>query len=274
MTDLEQRVRAGLSELADGLPPSEGGWAEHQRRLARHRRTRWRAPALVAAAAVVLVSAVAVTTPALLGRPGDGTGQPAGTPGPSSQATPPATPRDSPQAPSSPVVTPPQDSPPPSRPALSDGALTPRPLAKFTEGGDEWEATAFTMRQGDGTELVCVVGVPAGQPLDGPTQHPYSRCTTPFLEWTPGHVRQVETLTVLGGPTLESGPLVGLMVFVTRPAVDRLEVRAGQGSPVSVHELGRNGNLSLYVADFHGSTQGFGYTAWDAAGNVVESAIT
>lgn len=57
MNDLEHRLRAGLHELADTLPPSEDARADLQRRLARPNR---RKPVFVATAAAVAIVAVAV----------------------------------------------------------------------------------------------------------------------------------------------------------------------------------------------------------------------
>ena len=54
----------------------------------------------------------------------------------------------------------------------------------------------------------------------------------------------------------------------------RLEVRGAYGEPVRLRELDAGDGLRLFLADFDGSTQGFGYTAYDAAGNVLDSAIT
>jgi hypothetical protein len=90
----------------------------------------------------------------------------------------------------------------------------------------------------------------------------------------PQHSTRVETRSVLAEGGLDSGPVPGLMLFLADPVVTDLEVRRGDGSGVSVRELDRIDGLALFLADFAGSTQGFGYTAYDGAGNVVESAIT
>jgi hypothetical protein len=65
-----------------------------------------------------------------------------------------------------------------------------------------------------------------------------------------------------------------VLLFVTTPDVASLEVRDGMGAPVQVSQFTHPGQLAVYIADFPVSYAGFGYTARDAAGNVVEEAIT
>jgi hypothetical protein len=56
--------------------------------------------------------------------------------------------------------------------------------------------------------------------------------------------------------------------------VARLSVRRGDGTPVTVTELDRNDHAVVYLADFAGPPDGFGYTATNADGKVLEEAIT
>lgn len=261
MNDLERRLRDDLSALADAVPPSTGGWSEHRRRVTAGHRQKWRGPALAAAVTTVLAGA-AVGVPLLLRgdstAPGSGTSTPASTQEVS--------------------LIPPSPGPQPS-PAVTEGpvptgqnvTVMPAELGRFTEDGVAWVARAFTEQRPDGAEWLCIVGVP----VDGPErEHPNSSCSVPFV-WPQGNPEPVvDTRSVLGGRTIDSGPLVGLMVFVTRPNVARLVVRDGPGAEVPVRELGRDATLALYLADFGGTSQGFGYTAYNGAGTVLESAIT
>jgi hypothetical protein len=72
-----------------------------------------------------------------------------------------------------------------------------------------------------------------------------------------------------------TGPLPNLLLFLAAPEVTRLVAREGYGTPVPVRELGRTPDFVLFVADFGPATNaGFGYTAYDNTGAVVEDAIT
>ncbi len=270
MTDLEQRVRDELAALAGELPPSRGGWAEQRRRLERRRRSRWRVP-MLAAAATVLAAGIAV--PILSTRPdttGAGTDRTSATSGPTGVSGAPVVPTVAPTAAADPTG-------PVAGTALPPPTADRRVVAEFTEAGVRWQALAYTRRHrtdGDETLQVCVVGVPVGQSVDGPTLHPNSDCRGPFV-WPAGqHQPLVHTRPVLWGAELDSGPTPHLMVFVTRPVVATLTVRDSPGAPVPVRELERTDTVVLFLADFGDSSQGFGYTAYDAAGAAVESAIT
>jgi hypothetical protein len=278
MNDLEQRLREDLSALADAVPPSTGGWAEHRRRVTDRHRQKWRGPALAAAVTTVLAGA-AVGGPLLLRgeptAPGSGTGIPVSPTIPVTPMPPPqqGAPEVSP-VPTSPGPPPsPADTRPPGpMPTGMNVTVTPTELARFTEDGVGWIARAHTEQRPDGAEWLCIVGVP----VDGPErEHPNSSCSVPF-DWPHGQPQHlVDTRPVLAEPRLiDSGPLVRLMLFVTKPNVDRVVVRDGSGDEVPVREVGRDATLTLYLADFGGSSQGFGYTAYDGAGRAVESAIT
>jgi hypothetical protein len=242
MTALEDRLRSALAGLADEVPPSHNPWAEQRRRLAAARRPARRRPMLAAAAAAVILAA---TVPATVVPHPERT-QPAG----------------------------PSGAPLPDGPYL---AIVDKPwqLAEFGEGGRSWVAWAFLERHPGGRGWIyrlCVVGVPAGAPVDSPDRHANSSGCVPVHPW--GTTRLVETRSVLSGRTLGSGPLPGLLLFVTAPAVARLDACAADGRPVPVRALGRTEELALFLADYGASHEGFCYTARDAAGVELESGIS
>ena len=68
--------------------------------------------------------------------------------------------------------------------------------------------------------------------------------------------------------------LADRLVFLTDPRVATLAVRRGNGTAVLVTELDRDAHAALYLADFAGTPHGFGYTARDGAGRILENAIT
>ncbi|HEX6359700.1 hypothetical protein [Actinophytocola sp.] len=85
---------------------------------------------------------------------------------------------------------------------------------------------------------------------------------------------RVVTEAVLSGGTLYGGPLPNLMLFITAPEVETLEVSAGSGGLVHLRKVLERPDATFILADFPETYAGFGYTAKDAAGNVLESAIT
>jgi hypothetical protein len=243
MTALEDRLRSALADLADEVPASHNAWAEQQRRLAAARRPSRRRPMLAAAAVAVILAG---TVPATV-VPHSGPARPDG---PSGYA------------------------PLPDGPYL---AIVDKPwqLAEFSEGGRRWVAWAFLERHPGGKGWIyrlCVVGVPAGAPVNSPDRHANSTGCVPVHPWGTTHL--VETRSVLGGPTPGSGPLPGLLLFVTAPAVARLDACAADGRPVPVRALGRTEELALFLADYGASYEGFCYTARDAAGVELESGIS
>lgn len=85
----------------------------------------------------------------------------------------------------------------------------------------------------------------------------------------------VQSREVLNGDAADdTGVLANRLVFLTDPRVATLTVRRGDGTAVAVTELGRNEHAAEFLADFAGSPDGFGYTARDSRGTVVEEAIT
>jgi hypothetical protein len=244
MTDLEQHLRDTLHELADTVPPSANAKADFERRRTAHRGVR--RPALVAAAAAVAVLAGAgVAIPLALDEPS-----------------------------------------PPAAEKKTDGLLWsrgydwphadsgPHVLGTFDQDGRTVDAVAW-VQGGDlcvGAGRLVAVG---GQNERPPGALVDVTCgAVPRWPSGPEHSTHVETRPVLPGDGLDSGPVPGLMLFLADPVVTDLEVQRGDGSGVSVRELDRIDGLALFLADFAGSTQGFGYTAYDGAGNVVEGAIT
>jgi hypothetical protein len=244
MNDLEQRLRHTLHELADTVPRSENPKADFERRLAEPRGIR--RPALVAAAAIAVLAGVGIAIPLAV-----------------------------------------QSEHPPAAEQKTDGLRWshgydwvradsgPYVLGTFTENGATVEAVAW-VREGD----LCV-GAGHRVAVGGSNEQPPGALVdvtcgvVPTWPTGPAGTGHVQTRSVLpAGNALDSGPVPGLMLFLTDPAVTELEVRDGPGADVVVRELARTGGLNLYLADFAGSSQGFGYTARDAAGNVVESAIT
>jgi hypothetical protein len=151
-------------------------------------------------------------------------------------------------------------------------------LGEVTENGKRWQALVFLERHpsnGGWANRVCVVGVAPGAAPNDVNRHPNSAGCEPVHQWPVGAPpRKVESRTVLGGQTLGGGPFPGLLLFITAPEVSRLDVREAYGKSVPVRELGRTGELVLYLADFGTTHLGFGYTAWNAQGAVVESGIT
>jgi hypothetical protein len=77
-----------------------------------------------------------------------------------------------------------------------------------------------------------------------------------------------------GDPADDTGTLANRLLFLTDPRVATLTVRRGDGSAVAVTRFARNEHAAAFLADFAGPTDGFGYTARDAAGKIVEEAIT
>jgi hypothetical protein len=77
-----------------------------------------------------------------------------------------------------------------------------------------------------------------------------------------------------GDPADDTGMLAQRLVFLTDPRVATLTVRRGDGIAVPVTELDRNEHAAEFLADFAGPPDGFGYTARDAHGTILEDAIT
>ncbi|MPZ80980.1 MAG: hypothetical protein GEV28_11495 [Actinophytocola sp.] len=234
MPELEDRVRGALGGLADEVPGSQNARAELDRRLGADRRARRRRPALVAAAAAVVVAAV--VTPVALNQND-----------PTADRTRPAT----------------SGSPPPS---LLEQVAGPFELGRFTTSEGPWQAVGYLQET-----RYCTVVVPDGAPLDGAT----FTCE-PVPTWPSGPADSLvqSRSPINGDASHDTGPLPNRLVFLADPRVATLAARRGDGSEVAVSTLGRTDHAVAFLAEFGGSTQGFGYTARDKNGAIVEEAIT
>jgi hypothetical protein len=244
MTDLEDRVRRTLHGMADSVPPSAHARAGFQRRITRRRRLRGTTLVATAAAAVV---AAAVVIPVALNRTVENHGI---------------------------ATTPVTTGPPKTAPATPGSGTEDDPwvVTGFTENGVRKEAL-FWLTSGE--QRMCT-GV---RPRTGKDPAPFCEPVPPTwpVVLGPGPGTNVVTRTVLGDYIRQTGPvpLRDWLVFVTSPEVARLEVRAGDGTVVrstgGFHTV-RGVTFGFY--DFGGPPWGFGYTAYDDQGGVVESAIT
>jgi hypothetical protein len=121
--------------------------------------------------------------------------------------------------------------------------------------------------------------VPPGGSMNDPARHPDSPGCGPVRWPDPPNGGPPSTLwTRAVFPAAEApwptGPLPGLLLFSTVPAVATLEVGDAHGFPVRVTELARLDDTALFLADFGPSTwAGYRFTAKDAAGNVLASGI-
>jgi hypothetical protein len=148
-----------------------------------------------------------------------------------------------------------------------------RILGSFIEDGVTKQATLAIAPGSAGEEWCVDEVVPVGATVRRPND------CSPLPTWPmyepPGTL--VLTHTVFGGTTattLYSGPLPRLMLFVTAPQVTSLEVDDGAGEPVPVHQVIARPGATFYLAEFPDTPAGFGYTAKDAAGRVLVTAIT
>ena len=245
MNDLEQRLRHTLHELADTVPESEHAKAGFERRRAAARGLR--RPALVAAAAVAVLAGAGIAIPLAMRA----------------------------------------DEPPPA--AEKKGGLVwskdydwlpadsgPYVIGRFTRDGEGIDVVAW-VRAGQ----VCVAEghhVKVGMPTDHTPGALTNTSCVAVPEWPvgPGPGSYVMSRSVLyTGNKPETGPVPGMLLFLTAPKVEILEVRKGDGSPVVPKRYRTPEGVNLFVADFEApDTWGFGYTARDANGAVIEEAIT
>jgi hypothetical protein len=254
MTELEERLRNTLREAAGTVPRSPHARADFERRLARRRTTRFRTSLLATAAAAVVMVGVAI--PVVMNSDDDpaqghATQLPIPTTSDTSESTPGTT---------------------GGPPAGKDGYLFAGPveLGSFVEEGQERTALLTVEQNGDGERMCLMVRPSTGSKAPG------TGCEPVPTTWPtrPEGTGYVETRAVLGGETLDSGPLPELMLFMAAPVVTTLEVHDGASSPVLVNLVAVSPGARFYLADFNGSSQGFGYTAKDNAGKIIETAIT
>lgn len=160
-----------------------------------------------------------------------------------------------------------QDAPPAPGGAAAPPLPSERPseLGTFTRDGGTWRALGYL--RGD---RYCTVVLPRGV---ANTARPTCE---PVPTWPEGPTRAlVLCREVLNGdPADDTGTLSRRLVFLTDPRVVSLAVRRGDGTAVTVSELDRNEYAAAFLADFAGPVQGFGYTARDGGGSVLEEAIT
>lgn len=239
MPDLENRLRASLTILADEVPSSLDARAELDRRLAVRRRTHGRAQVLAAAAAVVVVAGVAV--PIALNQGPDRSGvSPATSQGPPTGSEPPAS---------------------------LDYLEAPTPISSAGAGAELRHLALGLSRD----SRLCFVVLDADErPITDPV-------CEPMPTWSADHVVESRSLAELATrlpmpPVLEQ-EVADQLVFVTAPQVVRLDVVSGDGTPVNPS----GGWTSAYywsLADFDGPSEGFGYAAYDIDNNLLEQAIT
>jgi hypothetical protein len=241
MNDLDDRLRSTLHELAGTVPATPHARVDLARRLVRRNRR----PMLVAAAAVVVAATVVVSV--ALNQSGD-------------------------PAPGRLTTTPLTESPIPS--ATTTTKLPNGDLAGPVEVG-RFETADITY-----VAMLSVIAMNNGEHWSieayGPPGQAWTFGSADIVPTWPAEVpgRFVMTHSVLGEGGVDTGPLSNLMLFVTSPAITTLEVRRGDDQPATVRQVAKTAGATFYLADFAGPTAGFGYTAKDAAGNVLESAIT
>ena len=243
MNDIEDRLRTSLGELADTVPASPHARADLARRLTRRPDRR---PWLVAAAAAVVIAAAVVPVVVNQGRDrvsGDGVPAPTTTT----------------RAPAGTTTS-----------KLPNGDLTGWiELASFEHDGADMTAVLAVTAMTDGEHWCVDVDYPPGYP---PTLGGYCDIvpTWPAHE-PPGSL--VLTHGVLIEEAPGSGPLPNLMLLITSPKVTTVEVGDAMGAPVPVRQVAKTPGATFYLADFPETYVGFRYTAKDANGTVLESAI-
>jgi hypothetical protein len=245
MTNLESRVRHTLHELADTVPHSTDPRAELDRRLAR-RRTATRPALAVVSAGVVAAAAVVAVVAVPLALDGDSTPPPTVEQG------------DEPAPPSN------YDWP---------AEVGPHVLGTADRDGERVDAVTW-VRAGQ----VCI-GEGRRVPTAGPGSLTDVSCQEVPAAWPYAYPGQPEvqqyvlTMGVLTGPAPHSGPFRHLMFFVTAPQVTTMEVGDWSGAPVEVRLVDANEGARFYVAEFPETTAGLRYTARDANGTALDSAI-
>jgi hypothetical protein len=225
MSDIEERLRAGLAVLADDMAPSDDPRAELDRRLGARRRALRRAPVLIAAAAAAAVVAVFVPIVASQDSPSPGV-----------QAT---------------------------RTTAPPGAELPV-LGTVVRGGETLRAIGYL-----DADQYCTALEPRDDKM-------ITLSCEPVPTWPEGPAESIVlSREVLNGdPADDTGMLANRLVFLTDPRVATLSARRGDGTAVRVTELDRNEHAALYLGDFAGPPDGFGYTARGADGTILEEALS
>jgi hypothetical protein len=137
-------------------------------------------------------------------------------------------------------------------------------LGTVVRGGETLHASGYLL----GDRFCTVVLAPADR-----TARPTCE---PVPTWPDGQTSSlVQSREVLNGdPADDTGMLAKRLVFLTDPRVATLTVRRADSIAVVVTELDRNDDAAVFLADFAGPPDGFGYTARAADGKVLEEAIT
>ncbi len=163
-----------------------------------------------------------------------------------------------------------QDAPPSAGPAASSRPTAPAGghelpvLGSVVRGGDPGSAIGYL--QGD---RYCTMIMWRGDRTARPTCEP-----VPDWPAVPGGSLVQSRELLNGDPADDTGILAQRLVFLTDPRVATLTVRRGDGTAVEVTEFDRDEDAAAFLADFAGPPDGFGYTARDGHGTVLEEAIT
>ncbi|HEY0454090.1 hypothetical protein [Actinophytocola sp.] len=240
MIELEDRLRAALTGLAEELPDSADPRAELGRRLDARRRGRRRGPALAAAAAAVVIAGVLV--PVALNQddqpPRTGSAATGGLP------TTPAT----------------------SAPRLPGLVVGPFELGRFPTSGGVGQAFGYFQK-----DRYCTTVVPDGGALEGAT---FTCEPLPRFPAAPANSLVQSRMPLNGDGSHDLGPLSDRLVFLADPRVATLTARRADGKQVPVRLLGRTDRVTGFLVDFGEASEGFGYTARDRDGTILEDAIT
>jgi hypothetical protein len=252
MTDLEDRLRDALRDLAGAVPQSPDARADLERRITQRRKGHGRTTMLAAAAAALVL--VAVALPAVFSSGDD--------PRQGLMSTPPSTDT------SSPPSTNGMGS---ATPDSSSGYIFAGPIELGAFDEDGVTRTAFMqVEQVNAGERMCVMVRPGTGSRVGGT----GCVVVPVWPTAPDDTGYVATHGVLSAAGPDTGPLPDLILFMTAPQVTTLEVRRGDGGAVKSTMLAVSPRAKFYLGDFDGATAGFGYTAKDMTGKVLETAIT
>lgn len=247
MPDIEDRLRCALHDLADEVPTTPDARAGLTRRLTGRRRS----PVWAAAAAAVVVAAAVAVPVALSGNSPPATG--IGTGGAPSITT-------SPPAGSSAPVYP--------------GYLMPPTPVVWDRHGEPGGAPHLALSLSDSMMLCWQVMRFTDDPGDTP-----QRCERlPDLGAGELVVTRAPAEVALDMPPELRAMAANWMVFLASPEVMTIVARRADGTEapsVMIYADGfESGTLTVGTADFGGPTEGFGYTAYDRDGTVLEEAIT
>jgi len=233
MNDLEDRLRATLRKAADVVPPSQHARADLERRLSRRRPSRGLVLAVAVAAAVIAGVAVPVALNQDSGSPG---GRAA------------------------------------TMSAMGGGLPGPVVLGEYTKDGVRWsEVLTVELEEDNGKEkeLVCIRSIAPGQPNSGS-----GGCQEVPSSWPDGPYNGAlsgQRGWVSSGRS-SSLDLPNLWVTIAAPQVATLEFRLTDGTPVPARMVAETSDVKAFVAETEGGViKQRGYTAKDAAGNLLEA---